>query len=277
VDDSAPSSPDLLRSVGGDPKGPFMAEVPYRLALTAHLVPAAMRIAAKLSPESAASMYRKVGLTVSNDPTLREVLGDLNESFLDIVNAYAIISQKGIFAKSTALLGLTDDGKAIAIAPNATQVVTEPPTAFVLATMLRDELERPPYNTDDERFYRNFYGKAGAALDGTNAYFVGFNGRYLIAVHVKPVLKEGAPVAAITGNAHALPIWAEFVRALPAEQLHIELDRAFGTYCVGIDPVSGLRTEEDRPRYFSCFRTDMRAPEFTESKKPTQLPSLPLD
>ena len=141
---------------------------------------------------------------------------------LDLVAAYAVFPNKGIYVEPMAISRLErKDGDVFFMQESGRkQEVLRPAVAVVVADMLRSAVDevggtgrriRTVY-----RFRPQAAGKTGTTNDYTDAWFIGFTPHLVAGVWVgidDPSLRLWPKQA---GSAAALPLWAEFMKEVYA-------------------------------------------------------------
>ncbi|MEA1987190.1 MAG: PBP1A family penicillin-binding protein [Candidatus Marinimicrobia bacterium] len=133
----------------------------------------------------------------------------------DIVSAYAIFPNKGVWNKPYMIKKILDrEGNEVYKSPKISQEVLSKETAYIMLDMLGTVINKGTGGR--ARWMYNFYqpagGKTGTTNDNTDAWFIGFTKDIVAGVWVgvdDPSVSLGE---SMTGAKAALPIWANFMK-----------------------------------------------------------------
>ena len=176
---------------------------------------AANAITQLTTPEVVISYARKMGITTNLPAYPSLALGSGEVILSDIVSAYAVFANKGIWNRPFAIERILDrNGREIYHSPRETREVLSAETNYLMVDLLKTVAR---YGTGQN--IRNVYkfrapigGKTGTTNNYTDAWFLGFS----------PILATGVWVGVDdsriplghkqSGSRAALPIWATFMK-----------------------------------------------------------------
>ena len=176
---------------------------------------AANAITQLTTPEIVINYARKMGITTDLPAYPSLALGSGEVLLSDMVSAYAVFANNGIWNKPYAIERILDrNGREIYRSPRETREILSTETNYIMVDMLKSVAR---YGTGKN--IRNYYkfkapigGKTGTTNDYTDAWFVGFT----------PILTTGVWVGVDdsriplghrqSGSRAALPIWATFMK-----------------------------------------------------------------
>ena len=176
---------------------------------------AANAITQLTTPEVVISYARKMGITTDLPAYPSLALGSGEVILSDMVSAYAVFANEGIWNRPYAIERILDrNGREIYRSPRETREVLSDETNYLMVDLLKTVAR---YGTGQN--IRNVYkfrepigGKTGTTNDYTDAWFVGFTPILVTGVWVGvddsriPLGKQQS------GSRAALPIWATFMK-----------------------------------------------------------------
>jgi len=176
---------------------------------------AANAITQLTTPEVVISYARKMGITTNLPAYPSLALGSGEVILSDIVSAYAVFANKGIWNRPFAIERILDrNGREIYHSPRETREVLSAETNYLMVDLLKTVAR---YGTGQNiryvyKFKAPIGGKTGTTNDYTDAWFLGFS----------PILTTGVWVGVDdsriplghrqSGSRAALPIWATFMK-----------------------------------------------------------------
>jgi penicillin-binding protein 1A len=176
---------------------------------------AANAITQLTTPEVVINYARKMGITTDLPAYPSLALGSGEVLLSDMVSAYAVFANKGIWNRPYAIERILDrNGREIYRSPRETREILSDETNYLMVDMLKTVAR---YGTGQN--IRNVYkfrapigGKTGTTNDYTDAWFVGFTPILTTGVWVG-VDDSRIPLGARqSGSRAALPIWATFMK-----------------------------------------------------------------
>lgn len=188
---------------------------------------AANAITQLTTPEVVIDYARKMGITSELPAYPSLALGSGEVLLSDMVSAYSVFANKGIWNSPYAIKRILDrNGREIYRSPRETREILSAETTYIMVDMLKSVIK---YGTGkaiarDYNFKVPMGGKTGTTNNYTDAWFVGFTPMLATGVWVG-VDDSRIPLGKTqTGSKAALPIWADFMKNT-YEKLNIpELD-----------------------------------------------------
>lgn len=177
-----------------------------------------IKLADELGPPLIRSYARNMGISTPIQAIPSIGVGTSEVQLLDLVAAYAIFPNKGIYVEPMAISRLeSKDGNVFfARESGPKQEVLRPAVAVVVADMLRSVIDEVGGTGRRIRTRYGFRpqaaGKTGTTNDYTDAWFIGFTPQLVAGVWVgmdDPGLRLWPKQA---GSSAALPLWAAFMK-----------------------------------------------------------------
>lgn len=223
LDDNAFTLWDHRREKFWDPENydkKFMGPMTLREGLKKSRNLIAIKLADEIGPALIRSYARNMGISTPIQAIPSIGVGTSEVLLLDLVAAYAVFPNKGIYVEPMAISRLErKDGDVFFTRENGRkQEVLRPAAAVIITDMLRSVVEegtgrgaRTKYG-----FRSQAAGKTGTTNDYTDAWFIGFTPHLVVGVWVgldDPSLRLWPRQ---TGSAAALPLWAKFMKEVYA-------------------------------------------------------------
>lgn len=170
----------------------------------------------KISPRVVRDYARKMGITTPIDAVESISLGTSPTRLSEVVAAYAIFPNQGVWNKPFAITKVLDrNGHEIYRSPRDTREVLSPETAYIMTDLLRTVIDAGTGGSVRWKYHFTNVpaaGKTGTTQNFTDALFVGFTRNLCAGVWVgvddpRVSLGEGQ-----SGSVAALPIWANFMK-----------------------------------------------------------------
>ena len=182
----------------------------------------AIKLADELGPPLIRSYARNMGISTPIHAIPSIGIGTSEVLLLDLVAAYAVFPNKGIYVEPMAISRLeSKDGDVFFTRESGRkQEVLRPAVAVVVADMLRSVVDEVGGTGRRIRMSYDFRpqaaGKTGTTNDYTDAWFIGFTPDLVAGVWVgldDPSLRLWPKQA---GSSAALPLWARFMKEVYA-------------------------------------------------------------
>ena len=182
----------------------------------------AIKLADEIGPALIRSYARNMGISTPIQAIPSIGVGTSEVLLLDMVAAYAVLPNKGIYVEPMAISRLErKDGDVFFMQESGRkQEVLRPAVAVVVADMLRSAVDEVGGTGRRIRTIYDFRpqaaGKTGTTNDYTDAWFIGFTPHLVAGVWVgldDPSLRLWPKQA---GSSAALPLWAEFMKEVYA-------------------------------------------------------------
>ncbi|MFI5180406.1 MAG: PBP1A family penicillin-binding protein [Thermoanaerobaculia bacterium] len=192
---------------------------------------------------------RRAGITSPLRPYPSLALGAFETSPMEIASAFATFANGGFRVEPTALLGFVGPSGRQVMSRNAKlERAVDSDALTVLVSILEGAVIRGTGASARRLGAQGiFAGKTGTTNDGRDAWFIGFSPRLLVAVWVGFDDNRGL---GLSGSAEAVPIFADFVRRLPAHYFEVPFPVSPGVVTVMIDPASGKFRTDGCPEAF---------------------------
>ena len=195
-----------------NPDGRFRDSISIRQATESSLNLPFVRIARWCGLEATAERVRRAGLELPEEAGPAYVLGAIEQSPLDMAQAYTTFASLGRAwrPRSWQQIHLPGGARLDRQDPRARKVVS-PPSAYLARNLLGKPFGGTMASVDA-------FGKTGTSSNSRDAWFVGGGGSVVAAVWVG--LDDGQTLG-LSGRQAAAPIWREFMeRAVPLRPAH---------------------------------------------------------
>ena len=178
----------------------------------------AIKLADEIGPSLIRGYARNMGISTYVAPVASIGIGTSEVLLLDMVAAYCVFPNKGIYVEPTALRKLeSKDGNVVfAQESGRKREALRPPVAVIMTDMMRSVIDEPGGTGHRIRTYYRFKpetaGKTGTTNDYTDAWFIGFTPDLVAGVWVgidDPSLRLWPRQA---GSVAAMPLWAQFMK-----------------------------------------------------------------
>lgn len=189
-------------------------------------------------------------------------LGAFEISPMEIAGAYGSLANSGIFVAPSAIVGVLK-GDGTVLDRKAAQLSPALPadSVFLVDSVLRGAVDRGTAGGARAKGLTGVLaGKTGTTNDGRDAWFVGFSPRFLAAVWVGYDDNRGLN---LSGAQAAVPIFADFVRSVPAQLFAEAFPVPSDIVTAEIDPDTGYLASP------GCLRKMTEV--FIEGTAPTQV------
>jgi penicillin-binding protein 1B len=231
------------RNYDGGFRGPMSVRRALELSINIPTVRAAL--AADLTTVLAAS--RAAGITSRLRPYPSVALGAFEISPMEIAAAYAVLANGGVRIEPNAIVGvLTSDGRILERKETPLKQVLPADAVFLVDSILRGAVDRGTAGGARSGGLRGVLaGKTGTTNDGRDAWFVGFSPKFLATIWVGYDDNRGLN---LSGSQAAVPIFADFSRALPPQLFAEKFPVPSDVVTAEIDPDTGYLFAPGCPR-----------------------------
>jgi penicillin-binding protein 1B len=190
---------------------------------------------------------RRAGITSELKPFPSVALGSFEVSPLEIASAYAVFANGGFRMPPNALIGIVGpNGRKAATRNTPVERVADADAVSLIDSMLEGVVNRGTGASARRLGAQGILaGKTGTTNDGRDAWFIGFSPRLLVAVWVGFDDNRGLN---LSGSMAAVPIFADFVRRLPAHDFEAPFPETPGTVQAAIDPTTGYLVTPECPK-----------------------------
>jgi penicillin-binding protein 1A len=222
-----------------------------RTALARSVNSVAVQLAAEVKPKTIVEYAKKMGITSPLDPVTALALGSSDVSLYDLVAAYGIFLNEGMYREPIFVFKIEDkSGKVLFEFEPKTHNAIKPESAYLMQYMLRGNIEEAGGTGRRMLSYTELFrnggqvaGKTGTTSNNSDAWYVGFT-KDLVAgvwvggddrsIHFRGGLGEGSK--------SALPIFGIFMN-------NVYKDKALG-YSPGPFAKPKIKIEKD---YMACY------------------------
>lgn len=215
----------------------FRGNVTLRSALEQSLNVPAVRVAKAVGTQPILDVIRQLGVTSALTNDLSLALGSPAVSLLDMVTAYGVLANRGIWVHPTSLRAISDrDGLVLwTPAPDRRQGVS-PQAAYLVTSLMEGVVQRgTAAKAKVLGLTGSIAGKTGTTDGYRDAWFVGYTSELVIGVWVG---FDDERAIRLTGAQAALPIWIDIARRMLPE--HIDpFTPPSGIVARAIDPKTG--------------------------------------
>lgn len=264
-------------------------------ALASSLNAPAVDVLDRVGSRRVIELARRLGVTTEIDDVRPLALGSSCMIPLELARAFAVIARRGQGLEPIVAVRVRRGDEVVfdrahvvdptlapdrrldrlaAVAGRERDPLIDPPSAFLLATMLRDVVLRGTA-TAARALGRPAAGKTGTTNDNSDAWFVGFTARIVAAVwlgHDNPVVRlpRGAD-----GARGALPLWMQLVRLAEGdrEPAPVPGEPPAGLVRARVDRETGLRAQPGAGGAIDLFFKAGTEPSATSGARP----DLPVD
>ncbi len=177
----------------------------------------AVRLINDVNPRTVSKYAHDMGISTRIRPFSSLALGTSEVYPLELVAAYGIFANNGLYVKPISITRIEDkNGQVIFENYPHSKEVLSPETTHIIRNMMMDVINRGtgyPVRRDF-KFYQPMGGKTGTTNNFTDAWFVGYTPDIVAGVWVgmddpKQTLGPG-----MAGGRVALPFWGEFMSAI---------------------------------------------------------------
>jgi penicillin-binding protein 1A len=194
--------------------GRFRGRVTVRRSLRESINTVAVRLAQRVGIDRVRSTARRMGISTPIAESPSVAIGASAVRPMELAAAYTAFANLGDRAEPRWVTRVEDRDGTVVWEPGVRRdEVLDPPTAFVVTSMLRDVVDRGSGRRARDAGVRGpAAGKTGTTNDATDAWFVGFTPRLVGAVWIgfdrpRPIVRDGS------GGVLAAPVWGRIVAA----------------------------------------------------------------
>ena len=176
-----------------------------------------IRLIQEIGPKLVANYAEQMGITTKIRPVPSLALGSSEVYLIDLVSAYGVFSNNGVYVKPVSILKIEDKmGNLIYQSRMQSREALRKETAHIMRDMLEGVINGGTGYAlkRDYKFYVPAGGKTGTTNDYTDALFVGFTPHLVTGVWVGHDDHQLSLGSGETGAAAALPFWGKFMKAV---------------------------------------------------------------
>lgn len=177
----------------------------------------AARLIIEIGPQVVVDYAHRMGISTPLRPFPTLALGSSEVIPLELVNAYGVFANQGVWVKPVSITRIEDRYGNVIYEPKTSQKeVLSRATSYIMTNLLEDVINRGTGGSARWKygFTKTAAGKTGTTDNYTDAWFIGFTPLLTAGVWVgldDPQLKLGNGQ---TGSHAALPFWADFMKAV---------------------------------------------------------------
>ena len=222
------------RNYDKDYRGPMSAR--QALERSINIPTVRVSLAAGLPYVLGAARDAGIGSRLRGYPSV--ALGAFEISPMEIAGAYAAFANSGIRVPPNAIVGVTTGDGTVLDRKAATLAPALPADAvYLVNSILKGAVDHGTgAGARGKGLSGTLAGKTGTTNDGRDAWFVGYSPRFLAAVWVGYDDNRGLN---LSGTQAAVPIFADFSRAVPAQYFAEDFPRPSDIVTAEIDPSTG--------------------------------------
>lgn len=253
----------------------FEGPIRLRQALVKSKNLVSIRLIQAIGPSYAQDYITRFGFAAKEHPAyLTMALGAGSVTPWQMATAYAVFANGGYRVKPNLIAKIVDqNGKVLAEtkftkAGQGAPRVIDARNAFIMNSMMKDVVRRGTATRALQLGRNDLAGKTGTTNDHFDAWFAGYNPNQVAIAWIgydKPRALGGSE----TGGAAALPIWIKYMASALRGVPEVEPVVPDGIMALRIDPVTGVRADNDENGIYEYFYHENPPPEVEE-----QLPSL---
>jgi len=226
--------------------GRFRGPVTVRKALANSLNIPAIKVIEQVGVSNAISFANQLGISTldqSKDYGLPLVLGAGEVKLLELTNAFAAFANLGNQFQPISILEIKDKyGKVIVTTKNESKQVLGPNTAFIMSSILSDNIARSETFGGLLTINRPAAVKTGTTEDYRDSLTIGYTPNLVVGVWVGN--NDNKPMSRIAGSTGAAPIWRllmnNFLTSLPYETFR----KPSSVLALDVCPYKGLESKE---------------------------------
>lgn len=253
----------------------FEGPIRLRQALTKSKNLVSIRVIQSIGPSYAQDYITRFGFAAKEHPAyLTMALGAGSVTPWQMATAYAVFANGGYRVKPNLIAKIVDqNGKVLAEtkftkAGQGAPRVIDARNAFIMNSMMQDVVRRGTATRALQLGRSDLAGKTGTTNDHFDAWFAGYTPKQVAVAWVgydKPRALGGSE----TGGAAALPIWIKYMATALRGIPEVEPVVPDGIMALRIDPVTGIRADNDENGIYEYFYHENPPPEVE-----VELPSL---
>lgn len=253
----------------------FEGPIRLRQALTKSKNLVSIRVIQTIGPRYAQDYITRFGFAAKDHPAyLTMALGAGSVTPWQMATAYAVFANGGYRVKPNLIAKIVDQNGRVLAETKFTKAgqgaprVIDARNAFIMNSMMQDVIRRGTATRALQLGRNDLAGKTGTTNDHFDAWFAGYNPKQVAVAWVgydKPRALGGSE----TGGAAALPIWIKYMATALRGVPDAEPVAPDGVMALRIDPVTGVRADNDENGIYEYFYHENPPPEIEE-----QLPSL---
>ncbi len=219
--------------------GGFEGEITLRKALEISQNIVTIKLLERLGPSPVVDFARHLGIGSLLHSDLSLALGTSEVTLLDLVSAYQVFANGGIWVEPSGIVEVLDhNGRSLWKTAPASRLVLSQETAYVLTNMLEGVIQRGT-GRGARHLSWPLAGKTGTTEKSRDALFVGYSPALVAGVWVGE--DSGRSLGEKeTGARAALPVWREVMGKVLPETRTEDFEKPAAVTLVKMDVRSGL-------------------------------------
>lgn len=253
----------------------FEGPIRLRQALTKSKNLVSIRVIQAIGPSYAQDYITRFGFSAKKHPPyLTMALGAGSVTPWEMATAYSVFANGGYRVKPNLITKIVDQNgnvlmetKFNGVGKGAPKVI-DSRNAFIMTSMMKDVVRHGTATRALQLGRSDLAGKTGTTNDHFDAWFAGYNPNQVAVAWIgydKPKPLGGSE----TGGAAALPIWIKYMATALKGVPDVEPIVPDGVLALRVDPLTGVRADNDENGIYEYFYHENPPPEIEFS-----LPSL---
>ena len=235
--------------------------VPAQQALAYSLNVPAAQVAMETGLDQVSGLARRMGIVSPIDVQPAIALGAVSAAPIELASVFGAFADGGVAHAPHGIERIVDrDGNEVyeRFVPGS-EVVLSKETAYEMTSMLRAVVDQGTGAGARAYVTGPLAGKTGTSDDRRDAWFAGYSADRVTVVWTG--YDDNRPTR-LSGATGALPMWADFMRAMRPRGGYREFDRPSSIVEVTIDPTTGYLAGPDCPMRITVELPDYRVPYF---------------
>lgn len=252
----------------------FEGPIRLRQALTKSKNLVSIRVIQEIGPSYAQDYITRFGFSAKKHPPyLTMALGAGSVTPWEMATAYSVFANGGYRVKPNLITKIVDQNGNVLMETRFTGVgkgapkVIDSRNAFIMTSMMKDVVRHGTATRALQLGRNDLAGKTGTTNDHFDAWFAGYNPKQVAIAWMG--YDKPRPLGRETGGAAALPIWIKYMatalKGIPDEEPVVP----DGVLALRVDPLTGVRADNDDDGIYEYFYHENPPPEVEFS-----LPSL---
>lgn len=245
----------------------FEGPIRLRQALTKSKNLVSIRVIQAIGPSYAQDYITRFGFAAKKHPAyLTMALGAGSVTAWEMATAYAVFANGGYRVKPNLIAKIVDQNGNVLVENKFTPAgqgaprVIDSRNAFIMNSMMQDVVRRGTATRALQLGRNDLAGKTGTTNDHFDAWFAGYNPKQVAIAWIgydKPRPLGGSE----TGGAAALPIWMKYMATALRGMPDVEPLVPDGVLALRIDPLTGVRADNDEDGVYEYFYHENPPPE----------------
>lgn len=225
----------------GNYTGDFLGFITLRRALELSRNTTSVRLLDKIGVNSLINVAKRLGIKSPIQPYLSSALGASDVSLYELVSAYSVFANQGIYVEPYFISKILDsEGNILEEHHPILMEALSAEVAYLVTYVLEGVIERGTA-VKAKSLNRILAGKTGTTDDFTDAWFIGYSPSLIAGVWVGYDEKKSLGRNQIGGRV-ALPIWIDFMKEALKDKSNEDFSVPSGIEFIPIDRITGLRS-----------------------------------